>query len=95
MRTETSANNARNGIAARLDVAKECGDTVIDARGLSKRYGALAAVDDVSFSIGKGEVVGFLKPVRQGKGQLVFFDLGIDDQVLDHELGEDRAALSA
>jgi len=40
---------------------------VIEARGLTKRYGDLLAVDDVSFSAGAGEVVGFLGPNGAGK----------------------------
>ena len=40
---------------------------MIEASGLSKRYGDLIAVDDVSFSVQPGEVVGFLGPHGAGK----------------------------
>jgi len=39
----------------------------IEARGLSKRYGELLAVDGISFSVKPGEVVGFLGPNGAGK----------------------------
>jgi len=39
----------------------------IEARRLSKRYGDFEAVNDLSFSIGKGEIVGFLGPNGAGK----------------------------
>jgi ABC-2 type transport system ATP-binding protein len=39
----------------------------IEARGLCKRYGNLVAVDDLSFEVGAGEVLGFLGPNGAGK----------------------------
>jgi ABC-2 type transport system ATP-binding protein len=40
---------------------------MIEAKGLSKRYGDIVAVDRVSFSVERGEVVGFLGPNGAGK----------------------------
>lgn len=40
---------------------------MIEAKGLKKLYGRDAAVDEVSFSIRRGEIVGFLGPNGAGK----------------------------
>ncbi|MGB0909037.1 MAG: ABC transporter ATP-binding protein [Nitrospirales bacterium] len=40
---------------------------MVDITGLRKEFGSIAAVDGVSFSVGKGEVLGFLGPNGAGK----------------------------
>lgn len=40
---------------------------VIDARGLTKRFGPLLAVDDVSIGVTRGTICGFLGPNGSGK----------------------------
>ena len=42
-------------------------DALIHARGLTKRFGALTAVDDIDFDVRKGEAFGFLGPNGAGK----------------------------
>jgi ABC-2 type transport system ATP-binding protein len=42
-------------------------DTLVEAEGLTRLYGRLRAVDNLSFSLRKGQVLGFLGPNGAGK----------------------------
>ena len=42
-------------------------ETIVAVERLTKRFGAVAAVDDLSFSVGRGTVTGFLGPNGAGK----------------------------
>jgi len=48
-------------------VASQNGEPLIQARGLVKRFGELAAVDSVDFDLQRGEAFGFLGPNGAGK----------------------------
>ena len=51
-----------------IDVQKNVADTpAVEICGLSKSYGANKALDNISFSVKKGEVMGFLGPNGAGK----------------------------
>ncbi len=51
---------------------------VIEARGLSKAYGAKTAVDDLTFEVHPGSVTGFLGPNGAGKSTTMRLMLGLD-----------------
>ena len=51
---------------------------MIEARGLSKRYGDKAAVDGLSFTVRPGHVTGFLGPNGAGKTTTMRLILGLD-----------------
>ncbi|HEU5018808.1 MAG TPA: ABC transporter ATP-binding protein [Pseudolabrys sp.] len=52
---------------------------VIEAAGLSKRYGTATAVDSVSFTVGAGEIFGLLGPNGAGKTTTILMLLGLSD----------------
>jgi len=51
---------------------------MIEAAGLTKRYGSVVAVDDLSFTIRPGVVTGFLGPNGAGKTTTMRLILGLD-----------------
>lgn len=51
---------------------------MIEVQGLTKRYGAVTAVDDLTFSVQPGHVTGFLGPNGAGKSTTMRMILGLD-----------------
>jgi ABC-2 type transport system ATP-binding protein len=51
---------------------------MIEAQGLTKRYGSTLAVDDLSFVVRPGQVTGFLGPNGAGKSTTLRMVLGLD-----------------
>ena len=51
---------------------------MIEVRGLTRRYGDVLAVDDLSFTVEPGKVTGFLGPNGAGKSTTMRVVLGLD-----------------
>ncbi len=52
-------------------------EPILKIRGITKNYGSLKAVDDISFSINSGRIVGLLGPNGAGKTTTINMILGI------------------
>ena|SRR3989338_733428 len=50
---------------------------ILEVKDLNKMYGGIKAVDDISFSIGAGEIVGLLGPNGAGKTSTISMVLGL------------------
>jgi ABC-2 type transport system ATP-binding protein len=59
-------------------VINQKGTHMIQARGLTKRYGSTVAVDNLSFDVLPGRVTGFLGPNGSGKSTTLRMVLGLD-----------------
>jgi ABC-2 type transport system ATP-binding protein len=53
--------------------------SLVNARNVTKRFGQLRAVDDVSFDINKGRIMGLIGPNGAGKTTLLKAVLGLTD----------------
>ena len=87
--------------AAQVDDAPADGErgTAIDVRGLTKRYGGRAVVDDFSIRVERGTIFGFLGPNGSGKTTTIRMLCGLltpDDgegTCLGYDLRRDAAAI--
>ena len=61
---------------------------MIEVKNLTKRYGDLKAVDDISFSVDSGEVLGFLGPNGAGKSTTMNIITGRNSAALPRYDGE-------
>jgi ABC-2 type transport system ATP-binding protein len=72
MTSETAAAGSSAGVIAELPPSP-----AVWCSGLRKRYGRQTAVDDVSFSVARGEVLGLLGPNGAGKTSVIKMLLGL------------------
>ena len=74
---------------------------MLSVRNLSKRFGAIQAVDNVSFSVKRGEVLGFLGPNGAGKSTTMKMITGFlaptagTAIVCDHEVTREPVAVKS
>src|SRR5579859_3169572 len=59
------------------DAAGATAEPAVSVRGLSKRYGEVAAIDGLTFTLGRGTITGFLGPNGAGKTTTLRLLLGL------------------
>jgi branched-chain amino acid transport system ATP-binding protein len=65
-RAEREAEVA-DAVAPDRDIAVDVGDTLLKMENVTMRFGGLVALDDVSFDIRRGEILGLIGPNGAGK----------------------------
>ena len=74
---------------------------MLDARNLTKRYNSILAVENVSFTIRPGEILGYLGPNGSGKSTTINMVVGLLEpssgtlSLFDDRLFEKPAAYQA
>ena len=80
--------------ANELPIAEAGGRPLLSARNISKRFGGLVAVNDISFDIPEGSIVSLIGP--NGAGKTTFFNIiaGIYDPTSGRILVRDRTMVA-
>ena len=71
--SDKKASGAPARVRRRSETNGHSSEVVLEARGLTKRYGGITATNDVSFKLYDDEILGFIGP--NGAGKTTLFDL--------------------
>ena len=59
------------------DIRERTGEGVLELKGLTRRYGEVVALDDLSFTVAEGQMFGFVGPNGAGKTTAMRIVLGV------------------
>jgi ABC-2 type transport system ATP-binding protein len=64
-------------VQSESDIRERTGEDVLELKGLSRRYGEVVALDDLSFTVAEGQMFGFVGPNGAGKTTAMRIVLGV------------------